>query len=949
MSQRIGIIFCLCFSLVFSAPPLVSHAQSGVGPVAGFTATGRIGTGPRTVAFTNLSTDALTYTWDYGDGTTSADSTVTHTHLYPNPGTYAVTLTASDGISTSTLIKTSYVAVFETSTPDTYYVDAEAGNNVTGDGSEAAPWRTITHAMGEMAGVGLELRIASGTYNRALGETFPIYMKSGISLSGVDRTAAVVQGDGTANLLHFASTTRFTTSTAIRGIKLTGGQSAVYIDGTANPGTGPLIEDDWLTANIYGVWITAVNGGQVLGEIRGNLITGNSLGGVYQNVDRGMAQSAVMIADNEIADNTGDGITCYAVGAGTSGQAGFCSPTISGNLIHHNSGDGIDCRTSYAGSCNPVIVRNQIYRNGGWGMNRDPGTNHQYLSAQTLVGNLIARNSAGGVKLHSGNPLWWNSPPDAAKLVHNTIVYNGMSGVIGGAPMITSTVIWGHTSDTDAPISNVHFSDISQGPYAGVNDNFSLNPRFVSTATDDFSILESSPLIDTGQLPVWSLPSTDVYGAPRIVGALPDIGAAEMQAPPLLVAISETSGGRAYFDQPITYTVTMTNASVITRTVWVTATASSQLTPTLQLYPATALSPGQTWSASWSGSPNGMAYRGAITQTVAFSSAQGERRVQAIPTTQYDRPIDGLDIVFNTPIMQYQDLVATAVMIQGDNVAGEWWMTDNGVDPTGYTTYRNGLSTTWYSASEGTHYVWLRATNNSGTQVISRTVTVLPYQASMPIAGLAATNNGPMRTGGAVHLSASITQGTNVSYAWQVSNLYAGAGPTMDVTIATPGTYTATVTASNTSNVVTATTMIEITPEPITFELAPVIAEYWAAPGSTLTFTATATASGPGTATFEVGGQTFGAPAIASQDVLTDVTAGDIYVLTITGIVPPWASPGDDQEAAVWLYDRDWGAFTYQATFYIHVVAPTPISYRLLLPSLLRDDWPLVFQSILGR
>jgi PKD repeat protein len=47
----------------------------------------------RTIEFTNLSTDATTYLWDFGDTQTSTD--VNPTHTYPDYGPYTVKLTAT--------------------------------------------------------------------------------------------------------------------------------------------------------------------------------------------------------------------------------------------------------------------------------------------------------------------------------------------------------------------------------------------------------------------------------------------------------------------------------------------------------------------------------------------------------------------------------------------------------------------------------------------------------------------------------------------------------------------------------------------------------------------------------------------------------------------------------------------------------------------------------------
>ena len=52
----------------------------------------------------NCSTDADSYSWAYGDGTTGMGSPVKH--KYPNPGTYTVTLTAKNSSKESTTSQT---------------------------------------------------------------------------------------------------------------------------------------------------------------------------------------------------------------------------------------------------------------------------------------------------------------------------------------------------------------------------------------------------------------------------------------------------------------------------------------------------------------------------------------------------------------------------------------------------------------------------------------------------------------------------------------------------------------------------------------------------------------------------------------------------------------------------------------------------------------------------
>jgi len=78
-------------------------------PNADFSANILTGESPLVVIFTNLSTNAISYQWDFGDGNTSTDTNPTHT--YTTNGTFTVTLVAINGINTDTEIKVGFVSV----------------------------------------------------------------------------------------------------------------------------------------------------------------------------------------------------------------------------------------------------------------------------------------------------------------------------------------------------------------------------------------------------------------------------------------------------------------------------------------------------------------------------------------------------------------------------------------------------------------------------------------------------------------------------------------------------------------------------------------------------------------------------------------------------------------------------------------------------------------------
>ena len=85
--------------------------SSAQAPVANFTGTPLSGCSPIIVVFTDLSTNNPTsWSWNFGNGSTSSLRNPTATYF--NPGTYTVTLTATNASGSNTLVRTSYVTVF---------------------------------------------------------------------------------------------------------------------------------------------------------------------------------------------------------------------------------------------------------------------------------------------------------------------------------------------------------------------------------------------------------------------------------------------------------------------------------------------------------------------------------------------------------------------------------------------------------------------------------------------------------------------------------------------------------------------------------------------------------------------------------------------------------------------------------------------------------------------
>ncbi len=97
----------ILFLLILLIPAFRAFAL----PVANFSANHVSGCAPLVVQFTNLSSGATSYHWDFGNFNTSVLTNPATT--YTQPGTYTVTLIAYNGPNSNTKVITNYITVYE--------------------------------------------------------------------------------------------------------------------------------------------------------------------------------------------------------------------------------------------------------------------------------------------------------------------------------------------------------------------------------------------------------------------------------------------------------------------------------------------------------------------------------------------------------------------------------------------------------------------------------------------------------------------------------------------------------------------------------------------------------------------------------------------------------------------------------------------------------------------
>ena len=156
-----------------------------------------------------------------------------------------------------------------------------------------------------------------------------------------------------------------------------------------------------------------------------------------------------------------------------------------GGGVYASADSSIDLRQTF-------IEKNSAYYGGAI-----YASNSQVDLYNTLIAENDATGGTGdGIRLYDGATMTG---------AHNTIAYNDYGGAetgeaiaIDGATTtmtLSNSIIWGHATSIDGSTQTVAYSDI-QGGYGGAG-NLDVNPLFISYASRDFHLQETSPVIDS--------------------------------------------------------------------------------------------------------------------------------------------------------------------------------------------------------------------------------------------------------------------------------------------------------------------------------------------------------------------------------------------------------------------------------------------------------------------
>lgn len=266
------------------------------------------------------------------------------------------------------------------------FVNPIAGNDVNGNGYQGTPFRTITRAL-RVAPPNTVIMLTPGTYSAESGETFPLELRSGITIQGEPSTRGqgiVIRGGGSY----------LSRSSAAQNVAIVGANQARLTGVTV---TNP-------NPRGYGLWIESSSPIVVSNTFSGSSHDGISIEG----------SGAPIVRSNYFTQNGANGMTIF----------GTAQPDVRENIFER-TGFGINVSDRAA----PRLTRNRVARNRS-------GIVIQEQARPILRGNSIEANQEDGlVAIAQSQPdLGTTSDPG-----NNVFTGNGRNDI--NATAATQTIV----------------------------------------------------------------------------------------------------------------------------------------------------------------------------------------------------------------------------------------------------------------------------------------------------------------------------------------------------------------------------------------------------------------------------------------------------------------------------------------------------------------------------
>ncbi|RLC73591.1 MAG: hypothetical protein DRI81_14935, partial [Chloroflexi bacterium] len=337
-----------------------------------------------------------------------------------------------------------------------YHVNAGSGNDVFGDGSVGNPWKTISHAANKVsAGTSTSqqiIAVAAGTYDGALGETFPIVFENEyVRLVGSGAATTIIDGGGATDVISVTAEgitiQDFTIQNATGdGIESSMGGLTVRDNVFRSVGTGFRLFTD---PNLPGLGTYTTTGVLVVG----NTFSVTSSGiNIDTHSDAGDTASTIGFGGLDVLSNTfymtdttasGVEIENYSAEHLDGGQANFGAVTISANVFVSGSyGINMNCddHSDYLTDTLYTVGDLTITDNDFWGQSSRAAyvdchtADHWYGTTSVTYGDLLisgndiasGESSVSGIRVYEYP--WWE------------YLYDDVSATVGQVSIADNTI-----------------------------------------------------------------------------------------------------------------------------------------------------------------------------------------------------------------------------------------------------------------------------------------------------------------------------------------------------------------------------------------------------------------------------------------------------------------------------------------------------------------------------
>lgn len=523
----------------------------------------------------------------------------------------------------------------------------------------------------------------------------------------------------------------------------------------------------------------------------------------------------IVIDDCELSNNIAEGGAGGAI-YNSNGTLVLSNSTFSGNSSMDFGGGAIFNEYGTLIVSNSELLGNSAFNGGG--IRNDGGT--ITVTHSTLAGN---SGQVGGAIFNMGTVNITNSTL-SGNYVEQTgaAIYSWFNVTLSNSTLYDNTAGFGSaisSSYITLTITNSIVADSfdtlnCSGPIADGGHNISsddtcgfdpANESLPNTEpilgplqdnggpTWTHALLIGSPAIDSGD--DQNCPGTDQRGVSRPKDgdnngtAVCDIGSFELENdlwPPSIVNLSGLAQGLVTQSYPFSATVEPLTTTLPIEYIW-DASDQSQVIHTGGLTDTIDF----TWDAP-----------GQKTITITASNTAGSVMDTHVITIA-DIPISGLAAFNDSPTMLGETTSLSATIQEGTNLVFAWEFGDGEMG--------DGQFVTHLYPAVGTYTATVTATNSAGSDFVETQVVI----EDVPILGLVAVNDSPSVLGEMTTLSATIQAGSNVFYDWDFGDGEAGSGLIITHVYPSVGTYTAAVTATNSTGFSTADTQVIIQDIPI--------------------------------------------------------------------------------------------------------------------------------------